>query len=139
MHGEQRLHALELLLAELREAAAGSGVLVEGRKDVAALEALGIGGTHVVVHAGRSLEATVDRLVQEAARHGWPRILVLTDWDRTGGRLARRFHDGLAARVHADLEMRRRLALACHCRCIEDVPSELASLRRRYGGAAHRR
>ncbi len=134
MQGEDRLHALEALLGDLREAAAGAAVLVEGRRDVLALEALGIGGAHIVVHGGRTLETSVDRIAEDAAAHGWRHLLLLTDWDRTGGRLARRFHDGLASRVPVDLAFRRRLSQVCHCRCIEEVPSELASLRRRFGG-----
>lgn len=134
MNGEHRLHLLEAELVRLREAAAGAGVLVEGRKDLRALDALGIGGTHLVVHGGRALERVVDAIAEDAIQQQWPRILILTDWDRTGGRLARRFHDGLAARVPTDLEHRRRLSEVCHSRCIEDVPAELASLRRRFGG-----
>lgn len=127
---EQRLEALEDAIARLRMAAAGSLVVVEGRKDVAALDALGVGGEALTVHRGKTLEVLADDIVRQAG----PRtVILLVDWDRTGGRLFRRLHDALAGRVTLDVDLRRRIARASYEKCLEDVPGELAALRRKAG------
>lgn len=128
----QRLEELERAVVALREAAAGNAVIVEGKRDIAALEALGVGGTHIMINRGDSIEVFIDRLAEQAGPAHWTRLVLLTDWDRTGGRLFRRLWEGLRARFPVDVECRRRLAKASHVRCVEHVPSELATLR---GGA----
>ncbi len=130
----QRLEDLELGLLRLREAAAGQAVVVEGRRDAVALATLGVGGTHLLLHRGEPLEVFIDRVAAMGEANHWT-IILLTDWDRTGGRLFQRLHQGLAGRVPLDTECRRRLAVACHSRTVEDIPAELASLRRRCGVA----
>ena len=124
---EARLERLEEVLLRLRQEAAGQLVVVEGDRDTAALDALGVGGRHIKVNLGRSLQEWMDRVADEAQGR---RVIILVDWDRTGGRLAATLAEGLRARVGLDVDNRRRLAHVCHCRCVEDVPAELASLRR---------
>ncbi len=128
----QRLEELELVLRRLREAAAGQAIVVEGQNDAAALEALGVGGTHLLINRGEALEVVVDRLAAVAEANQWSLIL-LTDWDRTGGRLFKRLHQGLVGRVPVDATYRRRLAVVCHSRTVEDIPAELTALRQRCG------
>jgi dTMP kinase len=83
-----------------------SVVVVEGERDRRALRRLGLEGPIALVHRGETLSATAQRLV----RLGRP-VVVLTDWDREGGELARRLKEFLEAeRVSLDLEYRRRLA-----------------------------
>lgn len=131
MNVSERLQQMEAALLYLRQEAVGSYVLVEGKRDVDALAALGVGGEHAVVNTRGSLEDTVD-----AAAAKGKRVVILMDWDRTGGRLARRLHDGLVGRVPVDMECRRRLASTCHCKCIEDLPAELAALQATAGPRA---
>ena len=123
----RRLEEFENLLLELRQGAAHQIVVVEGDRDVQALRDLGIGGEHRKVHAGRSLEVWIDEL---AASAGGRNVLLLLDWDRTGRRLATRLEQGLRARVRVDMSWRKRLAGLTRCKCLEDVPAELAALRR---------
>ncbi len=129
----RRLEALEAVLDRLRREAVGAGVIVEGRKDVAALVALGIGGAHVVVNRGMSLDARIDRLVARAEEEGWRRVILLMDWDRTGDRLQRRLAKGLAGRCVIDEHLRKELATWSHTSSLEEVPADLASLRQRVG------
>lgn len=119
-----RLQALELAVDRLREAAEYGTVVVEGARDVAALDWLGIGGLHVAVHKGRPLAALVEELVACPAP-----VVLLLDWDRTGGRLVETLGEQLRSRVALDLDCRRRFARAAHCRCLEDIPAELSALR----------
>jgi 5S rRNA maturation endonuclease (ribonuclease M5) len=81
-------------------------VVVEGERDRRALRRLGWAGPVALVHRGRPISATASGL---AAARG--KVIVLTDWDTEGGRLARRLRDFLEAENLAlDLEYRRRLA-----------------------------
>lgn len=133
MRPEKRLEELEEALLHLRQQAEGAAVVVEGRKDAEALEALGIPGAHVKLHRGATIEDRIDAIAHQARQSSWSRVVLLVDWDRTGGRLAERLAQGLAPRVDLDLECRRRLAVASHTKCVEDIPADLAALRRRVG------
>lgn len=119
-----RLEALEAAVLHLRETADPGTVVVEGARDAAALESLGIGGRHYRIHQGRPMAAVLEDLARSP-----PPIVLLVDWDRTGGRLVRSLEENLRGRTQVDTECRRRLALAAHARCVEDLPAELASLR----------
>ena len=81
-------------------------VVVEGVRDVRSLRRLGVRGTIVAVHHGR----TLSELAHELARHDRP-VIILTDWDTEGGHLARRIREFLeASGGRFDLDYRRRLA-----------------------------
>ena len=126
MRDEHRLEKIEDALDRLRMDAAGQVVIVEGRRDADALEALGIGGSHVLVHRGQALQVWVDEV---GRKYAGKVAIVLTDWDRTGGRFARMAMDGLQAHMRVDLLHRRRLQSACRAKCFEDLPAELEALR----------
>lgn len=127
MSEAERLERLEKALERLRETAAGQVVLVEGPHDRAALEELGVGGEHVQLNQGMGVEAFMDRVAEDA---GGRRVVLLMDWDRTGGRLAQRLEEGLRARVPVETLPRRWLSSVCHVKSVEEVPGELAALRR---------
>lgn len=126
---EERLQRMEEAILRLREIADGGTVVVEGARDAAALDWLGVGGRHLVVNRGQAMQVVVDEL----ARHGGP-VVLLVDWDRTGGRMATTLAVGLRGRVALDEDIRRRFAVAFHCRGLEEVPAELRALRRAVHG-----
>lgn len=99
------------LLKEIREAVVEDGavLLVEGERDRQALLGLGLpGGSILLVHHG----VTLSQLVETVVRKG-RLVVLLTDWDRAGGELARRIHSLLDdGRVKIDTSFRRRLAFA---------------------------
>lgn len=129
LRDEERLDDLEAAVDRLREVAESGTVLVEGARDLAALDWLGIGGTHVTLHRGMPLHELEEDLVQCPTP-----VVLLLDWDRTGGRLLERLEEGLKHRVQIDVQCRRRLAAACRSRTLEAVPGELAALRRAVHG-----
>ncbi|MGD0250062.1 MAG: toprim domain-containing protein [Thermoplasmata archaeon] len=101
----------------------GAVVVVEGERDRRALRRLGLEGPIALVHRGLSLSATAHRLLVQGRR-----VIVLTDWDREGGQLARRLREFLdAEQVPLDLEYRRRLARV--------LRGELAQVEGLYGWA----
>ncbi|HUR63048.1 MAG TPA: hypothetical protein VM241_01060 [Candidatus Thermoplasmatota archaeon] len=121
---EERLDRLEKAIDRLREVAEAGTVVVEGSRDVAALEWLGIGGLHVKLHRGQPLPDVLDALVASPTP-----VVLLLDWDKKGGQLCALLEENLRARVQLDTECRRRIASATRARCLEDVPAELESLR----------
>jgi 5S rRNA maturation endonuclease (ribonuclease M5) len=115
------LEALEGALADLVEAARSGAVLVEGRRDVAALDQLGVGGAVEVLNRGSPLLAVCDEL---ASRHRG--VTVLTDWDEKGDELARQVAGGLRrASVSVDLETRDALKRLTRgqVHAVEELPS----------------
>jgi 5S rRNA maturation endonuclease (ribonuclease M5) len=122
---QERLDRLEKAIDRLREVAEAGTVVVEGTRDVAALEWLGIGGLHVKVNQGRPLPSLLEDLAQSP-----PPVVLLVDWDRKGGQLVSLLEGNLRARVQVDLACRRRIAQATRTRCLEEVPAELEALRR---------
>jgi 5S rRNA maturation endonuclease (ribonuclease M5) len=88
--------------------APGTVLLVEGEKDRRSLAGLGVSAPIRMVHDGESLAALASSIAS-----GSRRVVLLTDWDAAGGRLARRLKELLSdGRVEVDLEARRRLSLA---------------------------
>lgn len=127
--------AVEVVEAMAQANAAGWPVVVEGASDEVALRELGLTGPIVRLNLGVSVLATVEELVADHTDHragGGPPLagfILLTDWDRTGGQLARRLREaGKACGLRADSEYRRRLAFltGSQIRCVEDLPGFLA-------------
>lgn len=127
MQDVQRWQALEELLLRLRARWDGTVLLVEGRRDRDALLSLGFDDI-VLAHQGRSLADVADRLAQR------PAVALLLDQDRTGKRMERQLEGLLQGRTAVDGTTVKELFRLLHCRCIEDIPAELAALRRRFGG-----
>jgi 5S rRNA maturation endonuclease (ribonuclease M5) len=128
MDPAERLKQLDRVLEDLRLANKKVPVLVEGPRDVAALRSLGIHGPLRQLHGPGSVLAEADRAARETDA-----LIVLTDWDRTGGSLARRLRENLSGRITLDLEIRRRLARIAHVKCVEDLPA----FRRNLAKQAH--
>jgi len=123
------LESLEGALVELAEAGVAGAVLVEGRRDAAALEALGVGGTVEVLNRGSPILAVCDEL---AARH--PHVTILTDWDPKGDELAQQLAAGLR-RAAVTVDLGTRDALKRLTRGSIHAVEELPSFHRRVSAA----
>ncbi len=118
----ERREAVEAVLEKLRTFP--GPVVVEGERDRQALHALGFAGEVVLLSRGRSVLATVEALAQQLGPQG--EFAVLTDWDRTGGRLARQLRElGAACDLRVVGRFRRELAhlTAREISCLEQLPS----------------
>lgn len=120
----ERLEALDRVLDDLRELNASIPVLVEGKRDVAALRALGLPGEILMVHSGNALIDVCDALAER-----YTEVVALTDWDRTGGHIMRHLRDNLRGRVKLHREIRKTLATYSEVHDIEALPAYLATLR----------
>ncbi|MGI0054059.1 MAG: hypothetical protein ACREC5_06815 [Thermoplasmata archaeon] len=82
-----------------------TAALVEGERDRHALRELGVTTPIVLVHRGQALAG-----VAGDTAGSFRRVVVLTDWDPAGGRLARRLRALLEdGRIEVDVDLRRRL------------------------------
>lgn len=118
---EETLEALSLILDELKERSHGEVVLVEGQKDRGALAVLGVDGEVWQVQGPNTIFSTAERLAVDGRG-----AIILTDWDRKGGQLARLLREGLKANgVRFDEELRRRLAVLVkkEIKDIESLPA----------------
>jgi 5S rRNA maturation endonuclease (ribonuclease M5) len=86
----ERLEEVMRVLDEIEDLSADTLVVVEGRKDVEALRRLGIDRNVVPLGRGRTIVAFCEDLAKD---HG--RVVLLTDWDRKGGHLARALKEAL--------------------------------------------
>ena len=90
---------IQIVLGDLKQEAESKStvIIVEGKKDLQILRQFGIQGK-ILNFQGRSLPDLCD-LVSE-----FKKIIILTDFDRTGQNLAKRFHQDLTSRgLNADL------------------------------------
>ncbi|MDD1746821.1 MAG: Toprim subdomain protein [Methanomassiliicoccales archaeon] len=118
---KETLEELSSILDELRERGKDEVILVEGQKDRAALTVLGIDGEVWQVQGPNTIFSTSERLANEMRS-----AIILTDWDRKGGQLARLLRDGLKANgVRYDDQLRLRLVqlVKMEIKDIESLPA----------------
>ena len=122
---QDRLDVIEKLIQELKERGPEVAVLVEGSRDVAALEALDVPGPLLSINTGASLLNLCESIATS-----YESFIILTDWDRKGVQLAKRLEEILVSTgVPADLDFRRRLGRALPYQ-IHDVEALHAHVRR---------
>ncbi len=96
-------------------------IVVEGRKDVKALNNLGIEGKFMMVQVSGGPVRIAENLWNNGSK-----AVILTDWDRRGDQLAEdliRNMDSL--QIHYNIEIRRELAHLCRpfCKDVESLHS----------------
>lgn len=129
MTAEETFEKLVETIGELAETNGRVPVVVEGERDVRSLRALGLTGEIVTVNRGSSVFHLCETL---AADHR--EVVILTDWDVRGGRLARLLRDGLAANgVKSNDDFRARIAAACQkeIKAVEDLHRYVERIRPR--------
>jgi 5S rRNA maturation endonuclease (ribonuclease M5) len=129
MDPRQTLEELEEALADLREENRLTPIIVEGDKDIAALRALEVTGEIIRFNKGQSVSDFCDAI---ALKHR--KVILLTDWDRRGGRLCLQLKKNLENRVAIDVSYRGVFAKRCPCRTVEGMPSWLRTLRKQAEG-----
>lgn len=123
----ERLESLEKVLDELREREPGVAIIVEGVRDVASLEALGVPPPIIKLNQGVSLLNLCEDLARE-----YDAFIVMTDWDRKGGQLARhleRHFRSTGARVDVDTRRRLKMTLPYQIHDIESLDGHVKRLR----------
>jgi len=124
---EERLEQLESVFLELEEESKRTPIIVEGRKDEVALGLLGVKSNVVTLSKGMSIFAFCESISRTSKR-----AIVLTDWDKKGGRLARMLKEALNANgVEVDSEIRAKLVILSkkEVKDIEGLPPFVSRLR----------
>jgi len=123
-----RLDAFNRILDSLNNL--DSPVVVEGHSDTLALRSLGYHGEVIELNDGRSVLSTVEKLAQKLGTSGT--FVVMTDWDRTGGRLAKQLKEyGESSDLIPNDQIRRELAITSSkdISCVEELPKLIQTLR----------
>lgn len=128
MDPRERHERLSVCLEALRLENDHTPVLVEGVRDEEALRRLGLEGKILVYNAGQTLAATADALARSHKR-----VIVLFDWDRTGGHLVKRLTEHLHAQLDLDLSYRKEFAIVSQVKCVEDLPAAVRLVEGRAG------
>ena len=131
MSPKERLESIMKVMDELEALSEQMPVVVEGLRDVEALRLLGIKRNVVSLSKGVSIFAFCESLSKE-----WGSVLILTDWDRKGGRLARKLREALMANGAKPVEtVRTQLVYLVKkdVKDIESLPKYLQRLRLRAG------
>ena len=131
MSPEERLEHILKVIDELEALSEEMPVVVEGMRDVEALSLLGIKRNVISLSRGMSIFALCESLSKE-----WDSVVILTDWDRKGGRLARKLREALMANGSKPVEaIRTQLAFLVKkdVKDIEGLPTFLRRLRLQAG------
>jgi 5S rRNA maturation endonuclease (ribonuclease M5) len=128
-----KLEEMEGVINELRtQSEAGVPIIVEGRRDEAALRRLGVAGkVHCLKARGEPRHEFLDRL------NGTRQAIVLTDFDREGKELETWLYKELSQRgVKSDLKLwiRMRRLARTEVRSVEELPSFIRALESRAIG-----
>ena len=126
MDYKKTLEELENALQELSVMGKSIPILVEGEKDVAALVLLGINGRIIPINSGKSITDLCDWIAKN-----WDCIIILTDWDKQGGRLKRRIMENLQGRTSCITEFRELFAKNSTVKVLEGLPSYLQTLKKK--------
>ena len=125
------LEALEELIASLIDASCqGAAVIVEGRRDLQALRALGLPGPVIMASRRPALQ-----LAEDAAR-SYSQIILLTDWDRKGDEMCKTIELHLrSVGSRPDREIRSRLGklVKKEIKDVESLSRYAEKMRAQYG------
>jgi 5S rRNA maturation endonuclease (ribonuclease M5) len=125
------LEALEELIASLIDASyQGAAVIVEGRRDLQALRALGLPGPVIMASRRSALD-----VAEEAAR-SYSQIILLTDWDRKGDEMCKTIELHLrSVGSRPDREIRSRLGklVKKEIKDVESLSRYTEKMREQYG------
>ena len=128
-----KMEETEKLIDEIRnQSEAGVPIIVEGRRDEAALRKLGIAGkVYGLKSRGESRHEFLDRL------NGTKEAIVLADFDREGKELETWLYKELSLRgVKSDLKLwiRMRSLARTEVRSVEEIPTFVRALEARARG-----
>jgi 5S rRNA maturation endonuclease (ribonuclease M5) len=126
---EERLEQLEKVFEELVDLSADAPIIVEGIRDADALSRLGIEKNVVTLNRGVSILAFCEQISRQSKK-----AIVLTDWDRRGGQLARMLKESLMANgVEVIDSIRTQIVILSkkEVKDVESMPTFIERLRAR--------
>jgi len=125
------LEALEDLIASLLDASChGAAVIVEGRRDLLALRALGLPGPVIMASRRSALD-----LAEDAAR-SYSQIILLTDWDDKGDEMCEtieRHLRSVGSRPDREIRSRIKKLVKKEIKDVESLSRYAQRMREQYG------
>jgi 5S rRNA maturation endonuclease (ribonuclease M5) len=125
------LEALEELIASLLDASyKGAAIIVEGRRDLQALRALGLPGPVIMASRRSALD-----LAEDAAR-SYPQIILLTDWDSKGDEMCKTidYHlRSVGSRPDKEIRSRLKKLVKKEIKDVESLSQYAQRMREQYG------
>jgi len=131
MSNKDRVDSLlevEKILEDLREKNKTVPIVVEGIRDKESLRKLEIKGKIIIVNRGITLSDFCDQLSMK-----YSEIIILTDWDRKGGKICSIILKSLAGRTRCDIEIRKRFAQHTTIKNVEELPSWIENMKMKMG------
>ncbi|MCK9566337.1 MAG: topoisomerase [Methanothrix sp.] len=129
--GTYDLEALEELIASLLDASCqGAVIIVEGRRDLQALRALGLPGPVIMASRRSALD-----LAEDAAR-SFPQIILLTDWDDKGDEMCKtieRHLRSVGSRPDSEIRSRLKKLVKKEIKDVESLSRYAERMREQYG------
>ncbi len=125
MKPKERLEKLEKLIQELVQQNEEIPVVIEGRKDENTLRELGLKGEILRLNKGISIFSMCEELSRK-----YDSVILLTDWDRRGGQLAKHLKEGLRANGVQYEDRFRDMIASLTKKDIKDVESLAKHLKR---------
>lgn len=126
MDYKKSLETIQKTLLDLKEENKNILIIVEGDKDIEALRKLDINGEILSVNRGIALTDFCDMISRE-----YKNIIILTDWDRKGGRLCHTIQKNLEGRVICNTRFREIFARYTMIRTVEGLPSWIQTMKRK--------
>jgi 5S rRNA maturation endonuclease (ribonuclease M5) len=126
---EKEEKILQVLEALAEESAKGKPIVVEGKKDVEALRALGVAGAVLTVKTGG--KSFLDA-VSEIEKMRVPEVILFLDFDRRGKQGTKRLKQSLErAKIKPNTKFWRALSalVGKEIQCIESLTAYLTTLR----------
>lgn len=118
MDYEKSIELIEKNIFSLIEENKTVPIVVEGEKDIKALNKLGINGEIIPINMGKTLIDFCDFIASK-----YDEIIILTDWDRKGGFLFRTIYRNLQGRVKCNYHYREIFAKNSTIKTVEGLPS----------------
>ena len=123
------MEQIEKVLSQLQDLSETTPIIVEGLRDIAALKRMGITRNVISLGKGDSIFNFSENLSRTTRR-----AIILTDWDRKGGQLARMLREALMANgVIANDNIRAKLGILSkkEVKDVESMPAFVERLRYR--------
>ena len=120
-----RAEKLREAIEALNEANELVPVIVEGKRDAAALRSLGLEGDIITLHAGRTIHDFCEDVLER-----YDRVMLLLDWDAKGDALLTALQSGLKGRWEEFSPFRNTIRNLCQkdIKDIEGIPKLLKRL-----------
>jgi 5S rRNA maturation endonuclease (ribonuclease M5) len=126
MDYKKSLEEIEKALNDLKEENKVVPIIVEGEKDIEALNKIGVIGKIISVNTGFSIIDFCDKIAEK-----YKEIIILTDWDRKGGYLCHTIMKNLQGRVNCNTNYREILSKNSVTKTVEGLPSWIYTLKER--------